>query len=95
MSSSEKFFDELKKDVSNYPEYKGELYLEKHQGTYTTQGKVKKNNRECERLLHFAEWICTMAYMQGKEYPHKENLGRGFALSVSRYSSRFVHTQGL
>ena len=26
MSSSEKFFDELKKDVSNYPEYKGELY---------------------------------------------------------------------
>ena len=72
MSSSEKFFDELKKDVSNYPEYKGELYLEKHQGTYTTQGKVKKNNRECERLLHFAEWICTMAYMQGKEYPHKE-----------------------
>lgn len=72
MSSSEKFFDELKKDVSNYPEYKGELYLEKHQGTYTTQGKVKKNNRQCEVLLHFAEWICTMAYMQGKAYPHKE-----------------------
>ena len=72
MSSSEQFFDELKKDVSNYPEYKGELYLEKHQGTYTTQGKVKKNNRMCERLLHFAEWICTMAYMQGKAYPHKE-----------------------
>ena len=71
MSSSEKFFDELKKDVSNYPEYKGELYLEKHQGTYTTQGKVKKNNRQCEVLLHFAEWICTMAYMQGKAYPHK------------------------
>ncbi len=72
MSSSEKFFDELKKDVSNYPKYKGELYLEKHQGTYTTQGKVKKNNRQCEVLLHFAEWICTMAYMQGKAYPHKE-----------------------
>ena len=72
MSSSEKFFNELKKDISNYPEYKGELYLEKHQGTYTTQGKVKKNNRECERLLHFAEWICTMAYMQGEAYPHKE-----------------------
>ena len=26
MSSSEKFFNELKKDVSNYPKYKGELY---------------------------------------------------------------------
>lgn len=39
MSSSEKFFNELKKDISNYPEYKGELYLEKHQGTYATQAK--------------------------------------------------------
>lgn len=35
-------------------------------------GQSKKNNRECERLLHFAEWICTMAYMQGEAYPHKE-----------------------
>ena len=72
MSSSEKFFDELKKETSKYPEYKGELYLEKHQGTYTTQSRVKKNNRQCEALLHFAEWICTMAYMQGEAYPHKE-----------------------
>lgn len=72
MSSSEKFFDELKKETSKYPEYKGELYLEKHQGTYTTQSRVKKNNRQCEALLHFAEWICTMAYMRGKAYPHKE-----------------------
>lgn len=68
MSSSESFFDKLKKDVSNYPEYKGELYLEKHQGTYTTQGKVKKNNRECERLLHFAEWICTMNHGELPKY---------------------------
>lgn len=72
MSSSEKFFDELKKETSKYHEYKGELYLEKHQGTYTTQSRVKKNNRQCEALLHFAEWICTMAYMQGEAYPHKE-----------------------
>ena len=72
MSSSEKFFDELKKNIPKYPEYKGELYLEKHQGTYTTQGKVKKNNRQCEVLLHFAEWICTMAFIKGKAYPHKE-----------------------
>lgn len=69
---SREFFDELKKNITNYPKYTGELYLEKHQGTYTTQGKVKKNNRECECLLHFAEWICTMAFIKGKEYPHKE-----------------------
>lgn len=72
LSSSESFFEELQKDTLKYPKHKGELYLEKHQGTYTTQGKVKKNNRECERLLHFAEWVCTLAYLKGKAYPHKE-----------------------
>lgn len=69
LSSSEKFFNELEKNISKYPKYKGELYLEKHQGTYTTQGKVKRNNRESEVLLHFAEWIATEAYLKGKPYP--------------------------
>lgn len=69
---SREFFDELKKNITNYPKYMGELYLEKHQGTYTTQGKVKMNNRECECLLHFAEWVCTLAHLKGKAYPHKE-----------------------
>lgn len=70
MTSSEKFFDELKKNEEKYPEYKGELYLEKHQGTYTTQGLVKKNNRLTEEMLHFAEWISSLAYIKGKEYPN-------------------------
>lgn len=65
------FFKELRKNISIYPRYSGELYLEKHQGTYTTQGKTKKNNRQCEALLHFAEWISTLAYLEGKEFPHK------------------------
>lgn len=69
LASSEKFFNELKKDISKYPKYKGELYLEKHQGTYTTQGLVKKNNRKTEMLLHFAEWIRTIAYINGENYP--------------------------
>jgi alpha-mannosidase len=33
----------------------GELYLETHQGTYTTQGAIKKYNRMLERKLHNAE----------------------------------------
>ncbi len=33
----------------------GELYLETHQGTYTTQGAIKKYNRLLERKLHNAE----------------------------------------
>lgn len=72
LASSEKFFNELNKDISKYPKYKGELYLEKHQGTYTTQGKVKKNNRKSEVLLHFAEWIATQAHLKGLEYPKEK-----------------------
>lgn len=35
----------------------GELYLEFHRGTYTTQAKNKKFNRQMENLLFFAEWL--------------------------------------
>lgn len=37
------------------PRHQGELYLETHQGTYTTQAAMKKGNRLAERLLHNAE----------------------------------------
>jgi alpha-mannosidase len=36
------FFKEIEKDKEKYPVHSGELYLEKHQGTYTTQAKNKK-----------------------------------------------------
>lgn len=73
ISSSDTFFEELQKNKEKYPSYKGELYLEKHQGTYTTQALVKKNNRTSEALLHFAEWISSAAFLKGKPYP-KEKL---------------------
>lgn len=75
LSSSDEFFQELQKHKDAYPKYKGELYLEKHQGTYTTQAKVKKNNRRSESLLHFAEWVCTLASLRGMPYP-KESLDK-------------------
>ena len=40
------FFRDLDKDKEKFPSYKGELYLEKHQGTYTTQARNKKYNRK-------------------------------------------------
>lgn len=70
MATCESFFNVLKRDTSKYPKFKGELYLEKHQGTYTTQSFIKKYNRQCETHLHFAEWLSTLAFLKGKEYPH-------------------------
>ncbi len=43
------------------PVWKGELYLELHRGTYTTQALVKKQNRALEHKLRNAEFFCAIA----------------------------------
>ncbi|NLC95769.1 MAG: hypothetical protein GX676_08820 [Bacilli bacterium] len=59
------FFDRVKKYEDKLPVYKGELYLEKHQGTYTTQSKNKSYNRKIEYLLHDVEFLATLCYIKG------------------------------
>ncbi|WP_309120469.1 alpha-mannosidase [Paenibacillus sp.] len=39
------------------PVWDGELYLEYHRGTYTSQAWLKRANRQAERLYHAAEWL--------------------------------------
>ena len=53
------------------PTWRGELYLEFHRGTYTTQSNVKAGNRRMEQLLRDLEYFATMASLQvkGYEYP--------------------------
>ncbi len=41
--------------ASELPDYRGELYLETHRGTYTTHRDVKRRNAELERALAHAE----------------------------------------
>lgn len=53
-----KILDDGKTD---YPTHIGELYLEKHQGTYTTQSKNKKYNRKCEFALKNYEYLMLFA----------------------------------
>lgn len=53
-------------DLSGVPVWRDELYLEYHQGTYTTQAGVKKSNRETETLLLNAEKFSTLASLRGK-----------------------------
>lgn len=71
-TAAKDFFDELEKEKEKLPSYKGELYLEKHRGTYTTQSKMKKFNRTIERKLCLTEWLCTNATVRGGKYPQKE-----------------------
>jgi len=68
------FFEKLEKVSDNLPVWNGELYLEYHRGTYTTQARNKKANRESEFLLHDAEFLATYAAIidTGYTYPHNQ-----------------------
>jgi alpha-mannosidase len=62
----EQFFDELEAEPGERPVVVGELYLEYHRGTYTTQARTKLLNRRAEIALHDAEFLLAAA---GDEYP--------------------------
>lgn len=63
------FLDWLRKsDLSGLPVWNDELYLEYHQGTFTTQAKMKEWNRRSEVLLTNAEKFSTIASMFGAAY---------------------------
>jgi alpha-mannosidase len=63
-SSVKNFFENLEtelKEKDRTPVWNGELYLEYHRGTYTTQARNKHANRKSEFLLHDAEFIAAYA----------------------------------
>lgn len=55
-------------DLSTLPVWRDELYLEYHQGTYTTQAEMKKSNRTSEVLLTNAEKFSSIASLFGRPY---------------------------
>ena len=63
------FFAWLPKE--DLPVWVGELYLELHRGTLTTQGEIKKLNREAEHRLLEAEAFATIASLCDAEYPRE------------------------
>ncbi|KAJ3009233.1 Glycoside hydrolase, 38 vacuolar alpha mannosidase [Thoreauomyces humboldtii] len=69
------FFDTLKKTSKDLVEWRGELYLELHRGTYTSQAHTKKYNRSSELLLRNIEILSSLAVasgVPGYKNPQKE-----------------------
>lgn len=66
------FFKTIHNSVNNTDRYvhtwDGELYLEYHRGTYTTQCYNKKTNRYLENELAQVEWLSSLAYVLGGKY---------------------------
>lgn len=66
MGSAQKYFDDLQSD--DLPVYSGEMYLEKHRGTYTSQSNNKNYNREFEeKMLALEQAMCCMGKVAQKD----------------------------
>lgn len=73
LSSPARFFSEASAEYLDAPVWSGELYLEFHRGTYTSQARTKHGNRRCEHLLREAELWCALAALRcGSAYPYDE-----------------------
>lgn len=83
VGASEPYFARLEQRLSGQqlPVWDGELYLEYHRGTYTSQAHIKRANRMSEILYHDAEWLSALDSVSvGKEpYPAGE-LRQGWEL---------------
>ncbi|MCY0936534.1 alpha-mannosidase [Streptomyces sp. H34-S4] len=68
------FFEKAHAEYEDAPVWAGELYLELHRGTYTSQAKTKQGNRHSESLLREAElWASTAAVkVPGYAYPYED-----------------------
>lgn len=72
-SSPERFFETAIADYPQPPVWVGELYLELHRATSTTQATLKRGNRRSETLMREVElWAATATIRKGSEYPEAQ-----------------------
>lgn len=79
--SATQFFEKWETQSNDFPTWVGELYLEKHQGTFTTNAATKKGNRAMEIALRELELISVQLMLATSStcsadsddcYPHDE-----------------------
>jgi alpha-mannosidase len=71
IESPQEFFAAARAEYADPPVWRGELYLEMHRGTYTSQARTKALNRACELALRGAEWWSVAAFggVRSSGYP--------------------------
>ncbi|KAK2865183.1 hypothetical protein FQN49_003829 [Arthroderma sp. PD_2] len=72
-TSVDDFFAKLEKKAAegtDFVTWYGELYLEFHRGTYTTQANTKRNNRKGEFVLRDIELLATLASLKSSSYKY-------------------------
>ncbi|OWA37272.1 alpha-mannosidase [Saccharibacillus sp. O16] len=80
------YFRELRETVANTDSYvhtwDGELYLEYHRGTYTSQAYNKRMNRKLELLYRESEWLNALSAVAGGDWNRyaKKELDEGWKI---------------
>jgi alpha-mannosidase len=73
VESPETFFAAAAAELPDPPQWFGELYLELHRGTLTSQAAIKRGNRTSEHRLRAAElWATAAAVSAGADYPYDD-----------------------
>lgn len=73
LQPSNAFFRKAEERWDRYTKWVGELYFELHRGTFTSQARNKKHNREGEILLRDVEMLSAIALWQADyAYPQAE-----------------------
>ena len=73
IDTPERFFERAEAELPEPPVWSGELYLELHRASYTTQHLTKQGNRRNEHWLREAElWAATAAVRTGADYPYDD-----------------------
>ena len=72
MTSPKQFFTEMEELGGPKHTYVGELYFTAHRGTYTSQAKIKYNNRKSELLMQQLELWNALNMVKGAAYPAEQ-----------------------
>jgi alpha-mannosidase len=67
---ADEFFERINQHADEMPTWSGELYLENHRGTFTTQALTKRGNRKLELALRETEYLLSLGNLS--DYPREE-----------------------
>ena len=81
LSSLSEFFARSEEHADDIETWNQELYLEKHRGTYTTHGWLKRENRLAERDLYNAELLAVLGTLFGQKGAARRYPGRALEKS--------------
>ncbi|MBL4936164.1 alpha-mannosidase [Clostridium sp. YIM B02515] len=84
-SSVSNFMQGIENELKDLPQWCGELYLELHRGTLTSIAEVKRGNRKTEIAYRNAEFLSTLAAINGASYPKEKLLNMWKKLLTNQF----------